>query len=75
MDLTTVIAAVVPPQYAGPISIALGGLGAVMSLASLFIAKTDTPDPTTKWGKVYAVIEKLAGVFGKAKQTGPAAGK
>ena len=37
-------------------------------LASLFVSRTETPAPDTSWGRVYRLIEILAGLFGKAKQ-------
>lgn len=36
--------------------------------ASAFVATTKTPEPTTKWGKVYKLIEVLALAIGKAKE-------
>lgn len=37
---------------------------------SQFCARTTTPDPSTKWGRVYKVIEFIGGIYGKAKQAG-----
>ena len=42
-------------------------LGSVVLIASLITAGTKTPDPATKLGKVYKVIEVLALVVGRAK--------
>ena len=47
----------------------LVGTGAVTA-ASIFTAFTDTPDPSTRWGKVYRVIEAVALVTERAKQKG-----
>lgn len=44
-------------------------LGSVVLIASLITAGTKTPDPATKLGKVYKVIEVLALVIGRAKET------
>lgn len=43
-------------------------LGSVVIIASLITAGTKTPDPSTKLGKVYRVIELLALVVGRAKK-------
>jgi hypothetical protein len=48
----------------------LGGLLALSFVLSQIISNTKTPDPTTVWGKVYKVLEILAGIYGQAKQTG-----
>lgn len=42
-------------------------LGSVVLIASLITAGTKTPDPATKLGKVYKVIEVLALIVGRAK--------
>jgi hypothetical protein len=42
----------------------------IVTIASLFVAGTRTPDPATFLGKVYKVIEYAALNFGKAKDTG-----
>lgn len=39
-------------------------------MATMITAFTPTPDPNTVIGKMYKVIEVLAGIIGKAKQTG-----
>ena len=46
---------------------------AVMSLvvvASLIVAGTKTPDPSTVLGKIYKVVEWASLTFGKTKETG-----
>ena len=43
-------------------------LGSIVLIASLITAGTKTPDPATKLGKVYKVIEVLALVVGRAKE-------
>jgi hypothetical protein len=48
-------------------------IDAVMSIvivASLIIAGTKTPDPSTMMGKIYKVVEWAALTFGKTKETG-----
>lgn len=42
----------------------------VVTLASLITAGTKTPDPSTPLGKVYKLLELLAIVTDKVKQTG-----
>lgn len=42
--------------------------GLVVTIASVICAGTDTPDPKTKIGKAYKIIEILALNFGKAKK-------
>lgn len=63
-----VIDQVVPPQYVGIGQQVVTIAGAVVIIASLITAGTKTPDPATKWGKAYKVIEALALVFGKTKK-------
>lgn len=63
-----VVDQVVPPQYVGIAEQLVTIAGAVVIVASLITAGTKTPDPNTKWGKAYKVIEVLALVFGKAKK-------
>ena len=63
-----VVDQVVPPQYIGIAEQLITIAGAVVIVASLITAGTKTPDPNTKWGKAYKVIEVLALVFGKAKK-------
>ena len=43
---------------------------AVVVLASLIVAGTKTPDPSTILGKVYKVVEWASLTFGKTKETG-----
>jgi hypothetical protein len=43
---------------------------ALVTAASLFTALTPTPDPSTTWGKVYRIIERVALLTAKAKQSG-----
>tara|TARA_R100001244_G_scaffold92640_1_gene69894 strand:+ start:384 stop:629 length:246 start_codon:yes stop_codon:yes gene_type:complete len=43
---------------------------AVVVLASLLVAGTKTPDPSTILGKVYKVVEWASLTFGKTKETG-----
>tara|TARA_R110000796_G_scaffold3000_1_gene11421 strand:- start:995 stop:1240 length:246 start_codon:yes stop_codon:yes gene_type:complete len=46
---------------------------AVMSLvvvASLIVAGTKTPDPSTVLGKIYKVVEWASLTFGKTKESG-----
>lgn len=43
-------------------------LTSVVVIASLITAGTETPDPDTKLGRIYRVIEYLGLVIGKAKQ-------
>ncbi|MEM4260976.1 MAG: hypothetical protein QXG00_07080 [Candidatus Woesearchaeota archaeon] len=42
----------------------------LVTVASIFCAGTTTPNPNTKLGKIYKIIEFLAFNFGKAKDTG-----
>lgn len=56
----------IPAPYQGYIGLFL--LSAF--LLSHFLANTDTPPPNTPWGKVYAVLELIGGLYGKAKQIG-----
>jgi hypothetical protein len=42
-------------------------LGSIVLIASLITAGTNTPDPATRLGKLYKVIEVLALVVGRAK--------
>ena len=63
-----VVDQVILPQYAGIAEQLITIAGAVVIVASLITASTKTPDPNTKLGKAYKVIEVLALVFGKAKK-------
>ena len=56
----------IPAQWQGYIGIAL----ALSYALNHFLANTETPPPNTPWGKVYAVLEMVAGLYGKAKQVG-----
>jgi hypothetical protein len=51
-------------------SLIFGTLLGIISIASLFISGTKTPDPATFVGKLYKGVEYLALTFGKAKDTG-----
>jgi hypothetical protein len=42
----------------------------IITVASLIIAGTKTPDPDTLLGKLYKVVEFLSLTIGKAKETG-----
>tara|TARA_R100000935_G_C2832217_1_gene165805 strand:+ start:173 stop:382 length:210 start_codon:yes stop_codon:yes gene_type:complete len=42
----------------------------IITIASIFIAGTRTPDPDTFLGKVYKILEFLSLTIGKAKETG-----
>jgi len=42
----------------------------VVTVASLFCMGTRTPDPGTRLGRVYRVVELLALNFGRAKEQG-----
>ena len=42
----------------------------IITVASLLIAGTRTPDPDTLLGKAYKLLEFLSLTIGKAKQTG-----
>jgi len=42
----------------------------IITIASLVVAGTRTPDPDTILGKLYKVVEIAALNFGKAKDTG-----
>jgi len=42
----------------------------VITIASLIIAGTKTPDPNTVLGKIYKAVEFLSLTIGKAKETG-----
>ena len=44
--------------------------GLVVTGASIVCAGTPTPDPNSRLGRAYQVLEMLALVVGKAKQTG-----
>ena len=48
----------------------LNTLLGIIVIASLFIAGTKTPDPSTFLGKVYKAVEYAALNFGKAKDAG-----
>lgn len=48
----------------------LAAAGAVVIAASAITATTTTPDPDTKLGKLYKVIELIAFVTEKVKQHG-----
>lgn len=52
------------------LDVVLGVLLAILSLASLIVSGTRTPDPSSKLGKAYRVLEWLALTFGRAKETG-----
>lgn len=54
----------------GNVSNILAWVGAIMGVATTIVAATGTPDPDSKAGKVYRVVEILAGVFGRTKDTG-----
>lgn len=43
----------------------------VMIGAKIYVASTDTPRDDEIYGKVYKVIEWLAGIYGKSKQSPP----
>ncbi|MBK3774754.1 hypothetical protein GAY31_11365 [Azospirillum brasilense] len=45
----------------------LGAAGSIVVVASLVTAHTATPDPNSKLGMIYRVIEALALVYGKTK--------
>ncbi len=45
-------------------------LGSIVVLCSVIVAGTNTPNPNTKIGKIYKIIEFLALVFGKTKDKG-----
>tara|TARA_R110000824_G_scaffold291409_3_gene479917 strand:+ start:2538 stop:2786 length:249 start_codon:yes stop_codon:yes gene_type:complete len=45
-------------------------LTGIITIASIFIAGTRTPDPDTILGKIYKAVEFLSLTIGKAKQTG-----
>jgi hypothetical protein len=42
----------------------------IITIASIIVAGTRTPDPDTILGKLYKVVEIAALNFGKAKDTG-----
>ena len=42
----------------------------VITIASLIIAGTKTPDPDTVLGKIYKAVEFISLTIGKAKETG-----
>tara|TARA_R110000850_G_scaffold243993_1_gene368890 strand:+ start:261 stop:467 length:207 start_codon:yes stop_codon:yes gene_type:complete len=42
----------------------------IVVIASLLVAGTKTPDPSTILGKVYKVVEWASLTFGKAKESG-----
>ena len=42
----------------------------IITVASLIVAGTKTPDPDTLLGKLYKVVEFLSLTIGKAKETG-----
>ncbi len=48
----------------------MGVIGAVVLLASTIIGLTKTPKEGTWQSKIYFIIEKAAGSFGKAKNKG-----
>lgn len=53
------------------IQVAGGAFTTIVTIASAICAATPTPDPNTKLGKLYKIIEFLAFNFGKAKDKGP----
>jgi hypothetical protein len=70
MDLTTLLLALLPAQDVPLVhDIMVGGI-ALIALASLIVGRTQTPDPNTKVGKAYAILEKVALVTDKTKQKG-----
>ena len=52
------------------IDLILTTLTSIVVIASLIVAGTKTPDPDSKLGKIYKLIEFLAIVVGKAKDEG-----
>jgi lysozyme family protein len=75
VDLSALIPLLVPQQYIPLLWETAQGACAVVTIASLVVAGTRTPDPNTKLGKVYKFVETVALVIGKAKQTGLPPGK
>jgi len=45
-------------------------LGSIVVLCSLIVVGTKTPNPDTKLGKVYKIVEFLALMVGKSKKIG-----
>ena len=43
---------------------------ALTTIASIICAATHTPDPSTRLGKAYKLLEAIAFNFGRAKHTG-----
>jgi len=52
------------------IEIIVSTLTGIITIASIVIAGTATPDPDSALGKVYKVVELLSLTVGKAKETG-----
>ena len=48
----------------------LSTITGIITIASIFIAGTKTPDPDTVLGKIYKAVEFLSLTIGKAKETG-----
>jgi hypothetical protein len=53
--------------YAAPV---LSIVGSIVIAASIFVARTPTPAPGSRWATVYRGIELAALVFGQAKERG-----
>ena len=48
----------------------LSTITGIITIASIVIAGTKTPDPDTVLGKIYKAVEFLSLTIGKAKETG-----
>ena len=48
----------------------LSTITGIITIASIVIAGTKTPDPDTVLGKIYKAVEILSLTIGKAKETG-----
>jgi hypothetical protein len=64
----TGVATLLPAADAINLTNVVAAAGAVCIAASAITALTPTPDPSTKLGKLYKIIELLALVVGKAKR-------
>jgi len=58
------------PEVSESLGKVVSVLTAISVLASAFCSLTGTPDPATKLGKLYRLLEMLALNIGKAKDKG-----
>jgi hypothetical protein len=70
MDFNALVMALIPPQYVPLVHTVILGVMAAMVIAARICAHTNTPDPTSKLGKVYRVLEWVGQITEKTKQKG-----